>query len=110
MSWMDAIDAEFNRGREAAVQGNEGKVRTSARRAVGIAVTEYQRRLGSIRYGKDVMAQLRSITDDTTLASEVREAARRLQTRISPEFTSPSLRPLEDAMVIIDFIRQELTS
>ncbi len=110
MTWIDDIELEMERGREAEHIGNEGKVRTAARRAVGIAVTEYQRRLSVNRYGNDFMRQIRSVADDLTLPDFVRESAMRLQTRISPEFKSPSFRPLADAQVIIDFFRQALTS
>jgi hypothetical protein len=110
MSWLDEIELEFNRGREAERTGNAGKARTAARRAVGIAVMEYQRRQALQRYGDDVMKQLRGIAADLSLPIDVREAAGRLQTRISQEFTSPSRQPLADAEVIINFFRQALTS
>ena len=110
MNWFDEIELELNRGREAERNGNEGKVRTAARRAVGIAVTEYQRRVELVRYGSDVMRQLRGIAGDQSLPRDVREAATRLQARISQEFTSPSRQPLADALVIIDFIKRVLTS
>jgi hypothetical protein len=109
MNWYDELELELNRGREAERIGNEGKVRTAARRAVGIAVTEYQRRLEAKRYGADVMRQLRGIAGDQSLPYDVREAATRLQTRISQEFTSPSRQPLADALVIIEFIKRALT-
>jgi hypothetical protein len=108
MSWLDEIEAELARGREAERFGNAGKVRTAARRAVGIAVTEYQRRLGNEGYSGDFMRQVRGLAEDQKLPAEVREAATRLQTRISQEFRSPSLQPLADATVIIDFIRRAL--
>jgi uncharacterized protein (UPF0147 family) len=110
MNWFDELELELNRGREAERIGNEGRVRTAARRAVGIAVTEYQRRLEVNRYGADFMRQLRGIAGDQSLPHDVREAATRLQTRISQEFTSPSRQPLADALVIIDFIKRALTS
>ena len=110
MNWLDEIELELDRGREAERVGNDGKVRTAARRAVGLAVTEYQRRQPPKRYGDDFMKQLRGIAEDPSLPVGVREAATRLQTRISQEFTSPSRQPLADALVIINFFRQTLTS
>ena len=109
MNWTDEIDVEINRGRDAEQLGNEGRVRTAARRAVGIAVTQYQRRYPEKQYGSDVMRQLRGIAEDQSLPGDVRQAATRLQTRISEEFTSPSRAPLADALIIIDFIRRALT-
>lgn len=110
MTWLDDIELELNRGRDAERIGNEGKMRTAARRAVGIAVTEYQRRFSPNRYGSDFMRQLRGIAEDASLPENVRQAAMRLQARITPEFKSPSRQPLVDAQVIIEFLRQALTS
>ena len=110
MNWLDEIELELNRGHDAERVGNEGKARTAARRAVGMAVTEYQKRQAVNAYGADVMRQLQGIAEDESLPNEVRGAASRLQTRISQEFTSPSRQPLADAQVIIDFIKRRLTS
>jgi uncharacterized protein (UPF0147 family) len=110
MRWLDEIELEFNRGREAERIGNEGKTRTAARRAVGIAVTQFQNRRIQKQYGSDVMRQLKGIAEDQSLPEEVRQAATRLYTRVSPEFTSPSQQPLADARIIVDFIRQALGS
>lgn len=110
MNWLDEIEVELNRGRDAERVGNEGRVRTAARRAVGIAVTEYQHQRAVKRYGDDFMKQLRGIADDPSLPANVRDAAMRLQTRISQEFTSLSRQPLADAQVIISYFRQALTS
>lgn len=110
MDWIDEIELELNRGREAKRVGNDGKTRAAARRAVGIAVRAFQKRSGNKQYGDDSIGQLRGIAADQLLPGEVRDAATRLQARISQEFTSPSRHPLVDAMVIIDFIRQTLTS
>ncbi len=109
MDWLDEIEKELRRGMEGELEGNEGKARTAARRAVGIAVVELQRR-GKRQYGPDVLKQLRGIADDEVIPGEVREAADRLQTRLAKDFTSPSRQPLTDARLIIDFIKRSLTS
>ena len=110
MNWLDEIEMEMRRGMEAEREGNAGKVRTAARRAVGFAVKEYQKDPGKKQYGADVMKQLRGIAGDDSLPVEVREAARRLQSHIAQDFTSPSHQPLSDARVIIDFIKRLRTS
>ena len=109
MNWLDEIEMELNRGHDAERVGNEGRVRTAARRAVGIAVTEYQRQRAVKQYGDDFMKQLRAIADDPSLPAAVRDAAMRLQTRISQDFTSLSRQPLVDAEVIIGYFRRALT-
>lgn len=110
MAWLDEIELELDRGREAERLGNEGRARTAARRAVGIAVMHYQKLEGVKQYGDDVMKQLRGIAEDRSIPDDVRQAATRLQTRISQEFTSPSRQPLVDALVIVNYIRRALTS
>jgi len=110
MDWLDEIELELRRGHEAEKSGNAGRARTAARRAVGMAVTAYQKHFPGKRYGNDFMKQIRGIAEDQVLPVEVREAATRLQARISQEFTSLSRQPLVDATVIINFIRQALTS
>ena len=108
MSWSDEIALELSRAEQAIAAGNAGRARTAARRAVGIAATEYQRIHPDKQYGKDFMRQVRGIAEDDSLPREVREAAARLQSRISQDFTSNSRDPLADATVIITFIEQSL--
>lgn len=110
MDWLDAIETEMRKGREAQREGNAGKLRTAARRAVGIAVTELQKQAGRKQYGADAMRQLLGVAEDELLPVEVRESAGRLHARIAQDFTSPSREPLRDAQVIIDFIKQSLIS
>ncbi len=107
MSWHDELVSELERAKTAEREGNAGKVRTCARRAVGIVVTELQKRSGD-KYGADVMRQLRGIAADAELPGAVRQAAERLQSRLSRDFQSPSEHPLEDARIIIDFFEQQL--
>ena len=108
MSWSDEIALELDRAKQAIAIGNAGKARTAARRAVGIAVTEYQRRHPLKKYGSDFMRQIRGIAEDGALPSEIREAAARLQSRITQDFTSDSTDPLADAAVIIAYIEHAL--
>lgn len=109
MNWLDEIELELNRGRDAERSGNNGKVRTAARRAAGRALTEYQERIGEHRYGNDFLSQLKAMAGDAGVPCDVRDAAMRLQARITQEFTSPSENPLSDALAIISYIQQRLS-
>lgn len=104
MSWLDEVELEMVRAAEAQRSGNQGKARTSARRAVGIAIGELQRRFPGKHYGSDFMSQLRSLALDPSVPQNVHEAADRLQTRLSPGFESPAKEPLEDARIIVNFV------
>lgn len=110
MSWHDDMELELRRAREAAAAGNPGKARTSVRRAVGVAVAELQRRFPGKHYGVDAMSQVRGIAQDQGIPVEVRDAAERLQTRLSADFTSLSHDPLSDGETIIGFIKRVLVS
>jgi hypothetical protein len=109
MNWLDEVRVELERAESAKRGGNAGKVRTSARRGVGIALAEFQRTHPQKNYGKDFIGQLRGFAADLSVPAEPRAAAERLQARLSAEFESPSKDPIEDAKIIIDFIVKHIT-
>lgn len=108
MNWLEGVQLELQRAADADQNENPGKARTSARRAVGIAVTELQRRCPEKHYGRDFIGQLRGIAADESIPEEVRFAAARLQARLSTGFDSPSKHPAKDAKIIIDFVIERL--
>ena len=109
MNWRDEIDLELARAREAEGNRNQGRVRTSARRAAGIAIREFEKQFTEMRYGTDFISQLRSFASDVAIPENVRNAADRLQARLSPEFESPSKQPIEDAAIIVGYILERLS-
>lgn len=108
MNWMEYVQFELQRAREAERQGNSGKARTSARRAVGLAVEELQKRFPGTIYGKDFIAQLRSLAADPAVPRDAREAADRLQARLTPDFLSRSVNPVDDAEIILAYLLTRL--
>jgi hypothetical protein len=109
MKWRDEIDLELARAKEAERNGNHGRARTSARRAVGIAIVELEKRFPEKQYGRDFMTQLRALASEPTIPAHVRNAADRLQERLSPEFESPSKHPIDDAGIILQFILEQMS-
>lgn len=101
MSWKEDVDRELKRAREAGASGNDGRVRTCARRAVGFALTELQRRDPGMTLGEGFLVQLRGVMENERFPADVRDAARRLQAKIAVDFSSPSVDPLQDAMIIL---------
>jgi hypothetical protein len=99
------IEKEFTQGEQAQKKGNEGMVRVCARRAAGLAVAywlESHRRDG---WGVDAMNQLRNLHLDESTPLSVREAALRLTTKITEQFTSAfPTDPLQDSKIIIDYL------
>lgn len=108
MNWLDEVHVELQRAEAAKRSGNAGKMRTSARRGVGIALAELQRRNPERKYGQDFIGQLRSFAADLSVPEEARLAAERLHTRLSPQFESPSLNPIDDANIVIRFVIGQL--
>ncbi len=103
------VDEELQRAKEAKQMGNEGRVRTAARRSAGYAISALLLKYPSLNYGSDFMSQLRSMKEDEGVPREVRSAANRLQARITEQFTSPfSTDLLEDALTIIEYVREKL--
>lgn len=101
MNWLLKIDTELGRIRPGQ---NAGKVRTTARRIGGIALKQY--------YGSasdNFLQQLQTAANDDALPETVRSAAERLITRLDENFSSPSVDPVGDAMLIVDHVKQKIS-
>ncbi len=105
--YLQQAEIELQRAREAEEIGNDGKARTAARRAAGNALIALAQKLPDKNYGDDVMRQLRNLMDDATVPIVAREAAERLQERVTERFTSPSSTNLiDDALIIVDYVKK----
>jgi hypothetical protein len=107
-SWLVEIKQETERAKKAQEIGNAGRLRTSARRIAGIAVQELQARHPHQFFGEDYIRALRAMAASASLPKEVVDAASRLQGKLSEDFSSPSIDPLGDAMIIVGFVQSEL--
>lgn len=95
--WLRQIDTELSR---ITNERHPARIRTSARRIAGIAL---QHRSGSA--SDDLLRALQDAVNDPSLPDSVRDAAARLSARLAPDFSSPSVDPLGDAMIIVDLVR-----
>lgn len=109
MGWIEEVESELARAREAQQVGNQGRVRTSARRAAGIAITALQSKFPEKKYGRDFMEQLRGFAGDSSLPESARSAAQRLQAKLLTNFKSPSVQPLADALLILHYVEERLS-
>ena len=98
MDWKSKISLEFSRIRK---NDNPGKVRTTARRIVGIALEQLY-----TSPGNDFIKLLHRASDDRSLPESVQNAAGRLGARLTPDFQSPSSDPLGDAKIIVDYVQK----
>jgi hypothetical protein len=104
--WLSEIENELRRGR---LSQNPGRTRTAARRIAGIAIKELQSQLPHQLFGEDYLRALRTFANTEELPAAIVGAAQRLQARLSPDFTSPSVDPLGDAMIIVEFVKTRVS-
>ncbi|HEX9657429.1 MAG TPA: hypothetical protein VGB89_11015 [Bacteroidota bacterium] len=103
----EEIDKELSMAARARIVGNEGMVRVCARRAAGGALRFWLHSNPRHEWMGDVIRQLQVLSKEESVPVEVREAAARLTTRVTPQFESPhSQDPLTDCKTIVDFLMQ----
>ena len=99
------IRREFATAGHAARIRNEGMARVCARRAAGAAISYWRQFHPRDGWGSDALHQLHGLSADHTVPQAVREAAVRLSTRVTQQFTSPfPADPLEDSRLIINHL------
>ena len=104
---FDHIEREFATATQARNKGNDGMVRVCARRAAGVAIACWLERSPRQGWGPDAMSQLRNLQLDSAIPQNIRDAASRLTTKITGQFTSPfSTDPIDDSKTIIHFLLQ----
>jgi HEPN domain-containing protein len=87
---------------EARAAGRSGRARVCARRAAGLAARPLLEVLGASPRGASAVDALRALAALEGLPAEIRQAARRLTTRVTEEFNLPHPEdPLEDARAVI---------
>ena len=96
------IEQELAAAEAAQQDGNHGKARVCARRAVAIATEAWLARLPVPRWRGDAMAHLRQIQQDASFPLPIRQAAERLSTPVTNQHTAPfTTDPIADARLII---------
>jgi hypothetical protein len=103
--WLNEIDVELRRAEQSR---HPGRIRTVARRIAGTAIRQLPDTRHNLLAGEDTMTALRGFIRSPELPEEIRAAASRLEARLSPDFTSPSIDPIADAMIIVGFVKEML--
>ena len=101
--WLEMVETELGRAQQTQ---NPGRVRTVARRIAGIAIQELRRQSSQDPTGEDYLRLLNWIAQKKDVPPEVAGAAQRLGARLSEDFTSPSVDPLGDAIIIVGFVKR----
>ena len=108
---LERIAEEIASAHKALGEGNPGKARVCARRAVGQAITWFLSGHPRVGWGIDSMHQLNNLKIDPYFPENVRDAAVRLTTKISDQFKYPfSTDPIRDSTIIIDYIKHVMES
>lgn len=95
---------EMSEARAVQAEGNIGRARTCARRAVGMALRETLGiGPGARNYATTFINGLYRMAEDAALPKEVRDAAARLVDRSKPDRTSAAVTPVQDAEIILRF-------
>jgi hypothetical protein len=104
------IEQELAAAEAAWKEGNEGKARVCARRAVARATEEWMERLPVRRWRGDAMEHLRQIQQDASFPLPIRQAAERLSTKVTQQQTAPfTTDPIADAKLIIAHLSSNTT-
>ncbi|TAK56731.1 MAG: hypothetical protein EPO24_10735 [Bacteroidetes bacterium] len=104
----ERISKEMTLAETFRKQGNEGRARVCARRAVGIALVWYYESRKINITNPDVIELMKRVLSDSIVPDDVQQAAQRLSAKITSEFQyASSSDPLADARCIIDFVLKE---
>jgi len=96
------IEQELAAAEAAQHDGNDGKARVCARRAVARATEAWIAQLPSSPWYGDAMAHLRHIQQDASFPLPIRQAAERLSTSVTRQHATPfTSDPVGDARLII---------
>jgi len=99
------IEQELAAAGAARLDGNDGKARVCARRAVARATEAWLARLPLPRWRGDAMAHLRQIQQNESFPLPIRQAAERLSTPVTRQHQTPfTTDPIADARLIIDHL------
>ncbi len=108
--YKERISKELQIAYASRKQGNEGRARVCARRAVGIALTFFFESTNEQVKDQDAMDLLKHVQSIPEFPPELQQSATRLTARIGADFQYTSnTDPLEDAKAIIEFIFKIIT-
>ncbi len=98
MNWLAQIETELRRIQPGK---NPGRTRTIARRVAGFALQQFYQ-----SFTEDFLTLLKQAALDSSLPNDVQHSAQRLSERLSSDFQSPSIDPIGDAKIIVEFVKR----
>jgi hypothetical protein len=101
-SLVDRIKLELDQAYMYRARGNEGRARVCARRAAGWAVAIFRQQRFGAETHHNAYQQLRWFRKLENIPAELRKAADRLTTHVTPSHDLPHQQdPLQDAEMIV---------
>ncbi|KPK92805.1 MAG: hypothetical protein AMJ88_09915 [Anaerolineae bacterium SM23_ 63] len=108
-SLLDRIRLELDQAHLYRTRGKEGRARVCARRAAGWAVAVFRQERSGAETHPNAYHQLRWFRKLEDMPIELRKAANRLTTHVTPSHDLPYHEdPLEDAEMIVHALLNEL--
>lgn len=108
-SLLERIKLELGQAELFRARGKEGRARVCARRAAGWAVAAFRQQRSGVETHPNAYHQLRWFRNLEDMPIELRKAADRLTTRVTPSHELPHWQdPLEDAEMIVQALLEEL--
>jgi hypothetical protein len=105
MTPAEQIAQELATAQAAQKDGNDGKARVCARRAVACAAQAWLARFPVLRWQGDTMEHLRQIQQNRSFPLSLRQAAERLSTPVTRRHVAPfTSDPVADARLIIAYL------
>lgn len=102
----DDVQLEINAAQEAMRDGNHGKARVCARRAIARAFEKSNLNTNPDR-PLSAMEILHRLSEIENIPSTIKSAIKRLSTSVADHDMEISTMPVDDALEIITFIMQE---
>jgi hypothetical protein len=99
------VEAEIADAQMSRSGGNEGRARVCARRAAGLAISTYYEKCLDQSPPASAYVLLQWYSEQEEISKDLREAARRLTVRVTPEYELPHDEdPIEDAKSLVQHI------
>lgn len=97
-------ESELTNGTEALRIGNIGKARVCARRACFEIINFWLQDHKEFKWGNNAISVLERVKNESSFPNEIREAAKRLTTKVDKNFsTGFNEDPVDDAKTIIQY-------
>jgi hypothetical protein len=87
--WLYRFNTELNAARQARADGNEGRARVCARRALGLAVREYYQRNGEDLSGTSIYQAIAHMAVDPVIPGDWVELVKVFMLRANPDGSLP---------------------